>query len=1251
MKKIILGLFVVFGLMVQSAVATDNNPYFQVSTRDSHTIAIKSDGTLWAWGDNSSGQLGDGTTIDKSTPTQIGTDSNWASIAAGDFHTIAIKSNGTLWAWGNNLDGQLGDFWTIEPKDIGFNLIVPNLTLKAHGGVLQFDGNSSVTLPNTINPISAITLEAWIYPRASTDWREVIMKNIDNQTGMASDVKYALRLANNIPMIHITTNTSSFSCQAPSALPLNEWNHISGTYSQTNTTLKLYVNAQEVCTMTATGTIDATNTIPLYLGFNGNDRWYDGTLDEVRIWNINRTASEIELFMNTQLDGNESGLVAYYNFDERTGSVVKDISGNSHDGTIVGDVTRLNFLGDSLHFDGVDDRVYQQVLDELNSSAELTLSGWINTATSVTDANYRNIIRNGHLGGILRIHNGNLDFEYSPDNYEGTSLYTLSTPITDTQFLNQWKYVTATFQNDGNYSIAKIYIDGVLHNSVSWAAHNLPNMPSNNLFTIGSYNASEYFHGDIAEVSVWSKALSLSQIQKLMHSAPNIIDANLVGYYPLNDGVGTIAKDYSTFSHSGIIADANWTNTAPIIYGNTIYTDYSINSWQKVVIENNIITPNFTVIDDYISDLNSLSGLFLYSSQMGDTVFEVSDSNNSVSQIFTIKSLRNVIDTDTHGTNSDDIFINTSSSNTIDGGDGEDTLVLSFSQADYNITFDNNIYTIFYTGNTNITYIVTNVEYLNFADVQDVAITSFYISPISRQSFSQALFNQIIYSRDGTSIFGSHENNWFSNITQFDIDNNTTIASYAYPQQYENIKDMVRVGNYIIVSSDYHDYPSGNTTISLQTFNENNISTGPIATKTITYSGGNQVEAKLAYANGKLALIGGYDKDSVWLFDATNPTALIQRSQVSLSSRYPTKVAIDNTGNVLAVASYGDIHLYSIGSNMLTLSSVIPNLTDGSDVNIALANNKLYTFIEQYTGDDGLVQDFQVYDINNSSTPILDISQTSFLTGTMVNVATSVDDNWVFLAYRHDSSQETQTTFIAMPTNGLTSQSYSSLLIDYYISDITASPVGGTIAVTDDNLGVYSFSDYNVTQAQTIYLNLNLEDVNLSENNISKINIIGVDGNEENLTMPIENIANGDNNFSAPIYNPDHNFTFRFDINNSGVMTSYYYNFIDNSLDEQKFYDANQTNYKVTLTDTNNTFNISSMYKINHAPILAQETNITKTEDFSDFNITIVAVDAENDTLTYAVESNNTALVTLSLNNNILTISPVANANGVVRID
>ena len=74
-----------------------------------HTVALRQDGTVWAWGDNIYGQLGDGTNNDRLMPVQVTGISGATAIAAGHEHTVMLRQDGSLWAWGFNSDGQLGD--------------------------------------------------------------------------------------------------------------------------------------------------------------------------------------------------------------------------------------------------------------------------------------------------------------------------------------------------------------------------------------------------------------------------------------------------------------------------------------------------------------------------------------------------------------------------------------------------------------------------------------------------------------------------------------------------------------------------------------------------------------------------------------------------------------------------------------------------------------------------------------------------------------------------------------------------------------------------------------------------------------------------------------------------------------------------------------------------------------------------------------------------------------------------------------
>jgi alpha-tubulin suppressor-like RCC1 family protein len=94
---------------VESPVEVRTGYWLTVDAGRDHTVGVRFDGTLWAWGRNDHGQLGDGTTDDRRSPVQIGTDSNWRAVAAGGSHSLAIRTDDTLWAWGKNGNGQLGD--------------------------------------------------------------------------------------------------------------------------------------------------------------------------------------------------------------------------------------------------------------------------------------------------------------------------------------------------------------------------------------------------------------------------------------------------------------------------------------------------------------------------------------------------------------------------------------------------------------------------------------------------------------------------------------------------------------------------------------------------------------------------------------------------------------------------------------------------------------------------------------------------------------------------------------------------------------------------------------------------------------------------------------------------------------------------------------------------------------------------------------------------------------------------------------
>ncbi|WP_052461131.1 RCC1 domain-containing protein [Psychroserpens mesophilus] len=176
MKKIIIITFCFLTTQINAQCWQD------ISAGNNHSVAIKTDGTLWAWGDNDGGQLGDGTTDDRYTITQIGTDTDWESVASGYFNSYGIQTNGTLWAWGNGGLGSLGngqfgeDNYTYVPIMVGMDdnwLKVDSgaghvLALKSDGSIWAFGYNAygqlgDGTIENKNVPTQIGTDNDWIF--------------------------------------------------------------------------------------------------------------------------------------------------------------------------------------------------------------------------------------------------------------------------------------------------------------------------------------------------------------------------------------------------------------------------------------------------------------------------------------------------------------------------------------------------------------------------------------------------------------------------------------------------------------------------------------------------------------------------------------------------------------------------------------------------------------------------------------------------------------------------------------------------------------------------------------------------------------------------------------------------------------------------------------------------------------------------------------------------------------------------------
>lgn len=118
----------------------------------SSCIAVKTNGTLWGWGFNSTGALGNGTSDDANVPTQSGTSANWKTATMGVQHAAGIQNDGSLWTWGRNMNGQLGN-GSSDPSLVPIDIGCPTAL-----GIVAFPkGGSVIVSPNPVADVLYIT--------------------------------------------------------------------------------------------------------------------------------------------------------------------------------------------------------------------------------------------------------------------------------------------------------------------------------------------------------------------------------------------------------------------------------------------------------------------------------------------------------------------------------------------------------------------------------------------------------------------------------------------------------------------------------------------------------------------------------------------------------------------------------------------------------------------------------------------------------------------------------------------------------------------------------------------------------------------------------------------------------------------------------------------------------------------------------------------------------------------------------------
>jgi len=300
------------------------------------------------------------------------------------------------------------------------------------------------------------------------------------------------------------------------------WIYVVVTYNEASDA-KVYKNgvAQTVARSLGTGfPALPLNNADVVVGSNDRSTrsaFWDGLIDEVRVYNRALTPSEIKALYNVgavkYAPPNNQGLVGYWSFNEGTSTVALDYSGNKNKGTLVNGPAWVNGKrGKALNFDGVNDFVDANPSNgnNLDISGPLTVTAWVKTNSLGT---FQTIISK-HTGGsnanyLIWIENQNRFQTYASPG--GISTNVMGTTVAKK---NTWYHVAELW--DGAF--LRLFVNGVQEGTPASGSGNVGVTIKDVAIGSESYGGSNFFNGLIDEVRVYNRALSADEIQKLYNA-------------------------------------------------------------------------------------------------------------------------------------------------------------------------------------------------------------------------------------------------------------------------------------------------------------------------------------------------------------------------------------------------------------------------------------------------------------------------------------------------------------------------------------------------------------------------------------------------------------------------------------------------------------------------------------------------------------------------------------------------------------
>ena len=450
--------------------------------------------------------------------------------------------------------------------------------INAQNNCLEFDGTDDyVECGNIGFGGSAITLEGWVW--------------VDNFLGSAGDINsifgreyggghMLLRFQDGndaddrLVSFQLTIGSSTEEVKTVTAIEEGRWYHLAGVYD--GSAIKIYINGVMDNSVAKSGNF-SPSTETFYIGctVNHNDKWLDGKVDEVRIWNDARTEAEIRQNMYRELPdpSGETNLVTYYKLNATSGASATDSKG-SYNGTLTNYGGQSGYWQTSsamfgpkncLDFDGYND--YVRVNTTLSPAFTLgTISFWIKPkATPGNNARlFSDYWDDDEI--YLQTGTGKLGTHYM---INGDQLMS-SNPLPN----NQWTHVAITLGNTSS----KLYINGVLDDEAGPADVNIADA-----FEIGGYSTSgnyEVLNGQLDEFRIWNDVRTAEEIREYMCKNLTGNEDNLIAYYHFDNASGTVLQDCSGNGHDGTLknmdGNSDWVASAAFnMWLNTTSTTWS----------------------------------------------------------------------------------------------------------------------------------------------------------------------------------------------------------------------------------------------------------------------------------------------------------------------------------------------------------------------------------------------------------------------------------------------------------------------------------------------------------------------------------------------------------------------------------------------------------------------------------------------------------------------------------------------------